>query len=95
MLRTAVLALLVAGCATFSPVDRALLDQLEPELGQLLLVGFDGTEGAESPGLRTLVCDTRVGGVFEESIVGLHRNPIFVSGRFELRRVSAVPVLNQ
>lgn len=39
--------------------------------------------------------DTRVGGVFEESIVGLHRNPIFVSGRFELRRVSAVPVLNQ
>jgi beta-N-acetylhexosaminidase len=63
MLRTAVLALLVAGCATFSPVDRALLDQLEPELGQLLLVGFDGTEGAESPGLRALVCDTRVGGV--------------------------------
>lgn len=39
--------------------------------------------------------DTRVGGDFAESIVGLHRNPIFVSGRFELRRVSAVPVLNQ
>lgn len=39
--------------------------------------------------------ETRVGGVFEESIIGLHRNPIFVSGRFELRRVSAVPVLNQ
>jgi beta-N-acetylhexosaminidase len=63
MLRTAVLALLVAGCATFSPVDRSVLDQLEPGLGQLLLVGFDGTEGAESPGLRALVCETRVGGV--------------------------------
>lgn len=39
--------------------------------------------------------DTRIGGTFEEAIVGLHRNPIFVSGRFELRRVSAVAVLNQ
>jgi hypothetical protein len=39
--------------------------------------------------------DTRTGGTFEESIIGLHRNPIFVSGRFELRRVSAVAVLNQ
>jgi hypothetical protein len=39
--------------------------------------------------------DSRVGGTFEEAIVGLHRNPIFVSGRFELRRVSAVAVLNQ
>lgn len=39
--------------------------------------------------------ETLVGGVFTESIVGLHRNPIFVSGRFELRRVSAVPALNQ
>jgi hypothetical protein len=39
--------------------------------------------------------DSRLGGRFEESIVGLHRNPIFVSGRFELRRVSAVTVLNQ
>jgi len=38
---------------------------------------------------------TRVGGTFRESIVGLHRNPIFVSGRFEMRRVSAVAVLNQ
>lgn len=37
----------------------------------------------------------RVGGVFQESLVGLHRNPIFVSGRFELTRVSAVAVLNQ
>ncbi len=39
--------------------------------------------------------ETRVGGTYQESISGLHRNPIFVSGRFELRRVSAVAVLNQ
>jgi hypothetical protein len=39
--------------------------------------------------------DTIVGGVFEESITGLHKNAIFTSGKFRLRRVSAVPTLNQ
>jgi hypothetical protein len=39
--------------------------------------------------------DTVVGGVFSESITGLHKNTIFTSGLFRLRRVSAVPVLNQ
>jgi len=39
--------------------------------------------------------DSMVGGAFTESITGLHKNPIFTSGRFRLRRVSAVPVLNQ
>ena len=39
--------------------------------------------------------ETIVGGVFEESITGLHRNTIFTSGQFRMRRVSAVPVLNQ
>lgn len=63
MLRTAMLAVLVAGCATFSPVDRAVLDRLEPELGQLLLVGFDGTDGPDNDELAALVCDARVGGV--------------------------------
>jgi hypothetical protein len=48
-------------------------------------------DGVAQPGWG----DSRVGGTFEEAIVGLHRNPIFVSGRFELRRVSAVAVLNQ
>ncbi len=47
--------------------------------------------GSPTPGWG----DTRTGGTFEESIIGLHRNPIFVSGRFQLRRVSAVAVLNQ
>ena len=48
-----------------------------------------------SPVASTGWGDSRVGGTFRESIVGLHRNPIFVSGRFELRRVSAVTTLNQ
>lgn len=39
--------------------------------------------------------ETLVGGVFEESITGLHKNTIFTSGQFRLRRISAVPVLNQ
>ncbi len=39
--------------------------------------------------------DSIVGGVFTESITGLHKNAIFTSGEFRLRRVSAVPALNQ
>ena len=38
---------------------------------------------------------TLVGGEFEESITGLHKNTIFTAGEFRLRRISAVPVLNQ
>jgi hypothetical protein len=48
-------------------------------------------QGGNSPGWG----DTIVGGVFGESITGLHKNAIFTSGTFRLRRVSAVPVLNQ
>ena len=47
--------------------------------------------GANLPGWG----DSVVGGVFSESITGLHKNAIFTSGQFRLRRVSAVPVLNQ
>jgi hypothetical protein len=39
--------------------------------------------------------DSIVGGRFAESITGLHKNAIFTSGQFRLRRVSAVPTLNQ
>lgn len=39
--------------------------------------------------------DSIVGGSFSESITGLHKNTIFTSGSFRLRRVSAVPTLNQ
>jgi beta-N-acetylhexosaminidase len=63
MLRALALALLLAGCATLPPVDPDTLARLEREVGQLLLVGFDGTEGADNPALERLVCETRVGGV--------------------------------
>lgn len=39
--------------------------------------------------------ESLVGGFFEESITGLHKNPIFTSGEFRFRRISRVPVLNQ
>lgn len=48
-------------------------------------------EGRNPPGWG----DTLVGGDFTESITGLHKNPIFLSGQFRLRRASAVTVLNQ
>lgn len=39
--------------------------------------------------------DSIVGGTFSEAITGLHKNAIFTSGQFRLRRVSAVATLNQ
>ncbi len=39
--------------------------------------------------------DSTVGGTYHETLTGLHRYPIFVSGTFRLQRVSAVSVLNQ
>lgn len=63
MRRLVALALLLTGCATVVPPEPALLARLEPELGQLLLVGFDGTTGTDNAELHALVCETRVGGV--------------------------------
>lgn len=51
----------------------------------------DDPLGREPPGWG----DSILGGVFEGSLSGLHRNTIFTSGIFRLRRISAVPVLNQ
>ena len=36
-----------------------------------------------------------MGGVFRESITGLHKNAIFMEGEFRIRRVAATSVLNQ
>lgn len=38
--------------------------------------------------------DTRVGGDYSESITGLHKNSLHVSGTFTLERISRVPILN-
>ncbi len=53
------LSLLLSGCATLRPVDPAL----DARLGQLLLVGFQGTEAEGNAELRHLLCDVKVGGV--------------------------------
>lgn len=51
----------------------------------------DDPQGSNPPGWG----DSIIGGTFAESITGLHRNPIFTSGTFRLRRASTVTVLNQ
>lgn len=65
-----VLALVVAaGCRTGAPPER--LAVLAPQLGQLLLVGFAGTELAPDNRPVRLLCQARVGGVvlFARNIV--------------------------
>lgn len=54
--------LLAAGCRSV-PVDPARLGALEPELGQLLVVGFTGTEAEGNAEVERLLCQLRVGGV--------------------------------
>jgi beta-N-acetylhexosaminidase len=63
MLRLLAVALLLAGCATFTPLDPATLARIEPHLGQLLLVGFAGVDGTDTPEPAALVCDVRAGGL--------------------------------
>ena len=71
LVAASLLVLAVAGCRTFPPLEPARLAALEAELGQLLLVGFDGTEAEDNPALERLLCETRVGGVvlFARNIV--------------------------
>ena len=38
--------------------------------------------------------DDLLGGVYHERVSGVHQNDIFVQGRFELRHIIDVPVLN-
>jgi beta-N-acetylhexosaminidase len=57
------LVLLAAACRTFTPPDPARLAPLLPRLGDLLLVGFQGTALADNPGLERLLCDARPGAV--------------------------------
>ena len=60
---TVLAAVVVAGCRTVAPPDPARVAALAPELGELLLVGFEGTTGEGNAELERLLCETRVGGV--------------------------------
>src|SRR5262249_8008866 len=59
-----------AGCRTAIVPDAARLAALEPELGSLLLVGIEGTDGAAAD-VDGLLCGARVGGtvLFARDIV--------------------------
>jgi len=51
---------------------------------------------ASAPGGASLGWgSTEINGVFKEKISGLHHNPIYVEGTFELKRSVLTPVLNQ
>ncbi len=72
-LRLLTLTLLAVGCATVRPVDPSLSSRL----GDLLLVGFWGTEVEGNTEVRHLLCDLKVGGVilFErDTATGTPRN---------------------
>jgi beta-N-acetylhexosaminidase len=56
-----VAAMLLSGCALITP--RPAPDAARLRIGDLLLVGFDGTEVAGNEEVRHLVCDVKVGGV--------------------------------
>jgi beta-N-acetylhexosaminidase len=66
----AAMLVLTTGCALVRP-DRATRARLDAGLGQLLLVGFTGTELAGNLELDRLLCEQRVGGVllFARNIV--------------------------
>lgn len=61
LLPAAVLA--AAGCQTAAPPDPARLAALDRDLGQLLMVGIEGTGPADAPDAARLVCEARVGTV--------------------------------
>ncbi len=57
------LAVILAGCRTVTPPDPARVAALSGDLGQLLLVGFRGTDADAGPDLDRLLCRVRAGGV--------------------------------
>ena len=57
------LVLIVEGCAAISSSDGAARKPPPLPLGELLLVGFGGTQVEGNDEVRSLVCDMKVGGV--------------------------------
>ena len=84
--RLALLVLfLLAGCAPIRPVDPAL----SARLGELLLVGFRGTEVEGNTELSHLLCDLKVGGVilYERDVAT--RGPRNISSPEQVKRLTA------
>lgn len=56
-------ATLLGACRTLTPPDPARVAPLVADLGELLLVGFRGTEAVGNADLEHLLCEAKVGGV--------------------------------
>jgi beta-N-acetylhexosaminidase len=56
-------AMVTAGCRSFLPPEPARFAAVAPQLGQLLLVGFRGTDVDAETDLERLICRVRVGGI--------------------------------
>jgi len=72
LVAASLLVVAAAGCRTYPPLEPVRLAALEADLGQLLLVGFEGTEAEGNQAVERLLCETRVGGVvlFARNIAG-------------------------
>ena len=57
------LVLIVEGCAATAPSDGAARKPPSLPLGELLLMGFGGTQVEGNEEVRSLVCDVKVGGL--------------------------------
>ena len=82
------LVLAVEGCAVTATSDGAARRPPLP-LGELLLVGFGGTQLEGNEEVRSLVCDVKVGGLilFErDAHTGEARN---ITGAEQVRRLTA------
>lgn len=84
-LRLLALLFLLAGCAPIRPVDPAL----SARIGELLLVGFRGTEVEDNAELRHLLCDLNVGGIilYERDVPT--RGPRNISSPEQVKRLTA------
>jgi len=62
------------------------------EISRAFSLAFSGDPppGSSQPGWG----DSVLGGTYTETLTGLHKHPVNVSGRFELRRVSSISTLN-
>ena len=62
-LTTSLFVLIIAGCATTSTTDGAARKPPPLPVGELLLVGFGGTQVEGNEEIRSLLCDVKVGGL--------------------------------
>jgi beta-N-acetylhexosaminidase len=93
------LAMLVAamepGCRSFVPPDPARFEAVAPQLGQLLLAGFRGTEADAEPDLQRLICGVRVGAIllFGRNVVEVSQVARLTARAREIARDCGAPAL--